>query len=320
MTTEQRVADSITTEVQGGGPHSPVTLPVSERIGGAWEAVSKNVATLGATVYICGFLITSIYHSSYGFAETNPFRPRILAAGAWFLLFTSVPIFSVTRFRGKDPLQWKSFAEFLYPYFVGCMFLGFPAAAVFDLTGNGKVVAPLRWWGMLGIVIALAIFVFIQSWKKTPPLVTSIVSIAFVAYFVQAVWRQMVIAGEFQIGAIPLWLFGVGVITLLELNARSGGLPEGDWTKTTIPVLAAVFIFATFYYPHIKAAWGGGAPLTVTLFLTKDVATDLGGRASVRLLDESDQGLYVLRQNDTRATFIPRSSISMIYYSDKSAQ
>jgi hypothetical protein len=283
----------------------------------AWEGVSKTVATIAAVVYICGFLITSIYHSTYGFTETNPFRARILAAGAWFLFFTSVPVFTVTRFKGRGRLEWKTFADFLYPYFTGCIFLSIPASAVFDLSDNSHPGAPLRWWGMLAVVVGLAIFVFIQSSKKVPHIVTSAVSVAFVVYFIQAVFRQLLIAGRFQIGAITLWLFGIGVITLLELSAQSGGLPQGDWTKTTIPVLGALFLFATLYYPHIKASWGGGKPLPVTIFLTKNALPVPDQRMSVQLLDESDAGFYVLGQNDKRAVFIPRSSVSLVYYSDK---
>jgi hypothetical protein len=34
------------------------------------------------------------------------------------------------------------------------------------------------------------------------------------------------------------------------------------------------------------------------------------------LVDESDAGLYVVGKNDKEATFIPRSAVGLVYYSD----
>jgi hypothetical protein len=51
------------------------------------ETFSKAVAGIAIALYATGFLTVSIYHSQFGFVGTNPFRPRVLAAGAWFLLF-----------------------------------------------------------------------------------------------------------------------------------------------------------------------------------------------------------------------------------------
>jgi hypothetical protein len=41
----------------------------------------------------------SIYHSQFGFVGTNPFRPKVLAAGAWFFFFTAIPISIALTFR-----------------------------------------------------------------------------------------------------------------------------------------------------------------------------------------------------------------------------
>jgi hypothetical protein len=39
------------------------------------DVISKSLAAAAIVVYACGFLITSIYDSGYGFIETNFFRP-----------------------------------------------------------------------------------------------------------------------------------------------------------------------------------------------------------------------------------------------------
>jgi hypothetical protein len=82
----------------------------------AADALSKSVAAVAIAVYACGFLIVSIHHSRYGFVGTNPFRPRILAAGAWFLFFSAIPITLATRYRERP---WIKIVEslFLFGYY-----------------------------------------------------------------------------------------------------------------------------------------------------------------------------------------------------------
>jgi hypothetical protein len=56
------------------------------------DVFSKGIAGLAIALYASGFLVLSLYHSKFGFVGTNPFRPSVLAAGAWFLIFTTIPI------------------------------------------------------------------------------------------------------------------------------------------------------------------------------------------------------------------------------------
>jgi hypothetical protein len=58
---------------------APETKPSTEKM---LELFSKALAGIAIAVYACGFLITSLYHASYGFIESDPLRPRILFAGA----------------------------------------------------------------------------------------------------------------------------------------------------------------------------------------------------------------------------------------------
>jgi hypothetical protein len=45
------------------------------------DTLSKAVAGLAVALYASGFLVVSLHHSNFGFVGTNPFRPRVLAAG-----------------------------------------------------------------------------------------------------------------------------------------------------------------------------------------------------------------------------------------------
>jgi hypothetical protein len=63
------------------------------------ETLSKAIAGIVIALYASGFLIVSLYHSRFGFIGTNPFRPRILAAGAWFFFFTAIPVWFAAGLR-----------------------------------------------------------------------------------------------------------------------------------------------------------------------------------------------------------------------------
>jgi hypothetical protein len=94
------------------------------------DLISKSVAALVVILYGCGFLITSIQHFSYGFVETNPFRPRIASAGAWFILFVAIPpvlVAELRRLRGKSENQQEWLGRFstkLFFYCISSVFFG----------------------------------------------------------------------------------------------------------------------------------------------------------------------------------------------------
>ncbi len=80
--------------------------------------------------------------------------------------------------------------------------------------------------------------------------------------------------------------------------------------------LVAVISFARVYYPHIRSYWGGGKPILATLVLSKDVPINSVGPVQVWFFDESTVGFYVMGPNDRGVTFIPRTSVSAIYFSN----
>ena len=112
-----------------------------------------------------------------------------------------------------------------------------------------------------------------------------------------------------------LWLMVAGAVFAFELTMRSWKLTLGDWTQTLIEVLAFVLLFATRYYPHIQASWGGGVPIPITITYTKDAVKTPSQDLDYLLIDETDAGFYVVGGADKSATFIPRGSVGMIRFS-----
>ena len=82
-------------------------------------------------------------------------------------------------------------------------------------------------------------------------------------------------------------------------------------------VLLMIAGFATQIYPHIKAEWGGGVPISVTFYMSKDARLFQNAQLHLDLLDESESGYYAVARPGGRAIFFPRSAVGLIFYSDK---
>jgi len=69
------------------------------------DLIAKAAIVLAAVIYGCGFLVVSLHRHSYGLAEPNPLRPKVLAAGILFLVFAALPIvifIEAKRFRSPS--------------------------------------------------------------------------------------------------------------------------------------------------------------------------------------------------------------------------
>lgn len=280
------------------------------------DVLSKGVAAIAIALYASGFLIVSISHSRYGFTETNPFRPKILAAGAWFLIFAAIPIATITTLtRGR--LQWMRLAQLLSPYYIACIALAVPAAILFNSSPTKTAdKSSISWWLATGVVASFAVFIFLSQSKRLPPLLTAVASILLALFFIQYTIHEVLIA-HFGWGVISLWFFGVGLVAQVELNIRFWNLTNADWAKTLFVILGALLVFALYYYPHMKPSWGGGSPINMVMYFNKDSVIKPNQNVSAQLLDESDAGFYIVGQGESKAIFVPRGSVSLVYFSDE---
>jgi hypothetical protein len=309
-------------------PHSPPpSLPTPAVM--SIDVVSKSVAVFAIVLYGCGYLITSIYYSGYGFTETAPLRPRIIAAGAWFLLFTAAPFALVKGvLKSGEYLKvagewWSKVPIFLTLYIGACVIPAIQAQWIFDLdtyiqptsaTWQARVTAAgfLLVWLIVGI-LALSPLV---KWKWVPRSLSATAATVLVVHWAWSNWHELYVNGFFGTGAVSLWLFAVGIFAFLEMRVRSWKVRLGDWTWSTILLLGALLLFASFYYPHIKSSWGGGRPIPVTIYFKSESVILPGQSANALLIDETDSGFYVVGIKDKKATLIPRASVGLLYFSD----
>jgi hypothetical protein len=131
--------------------------------------------------------------------------------------------------------------------------------------------------------------------------------------------REVLGKHVFSVGAVALWFFGVTVVTIYGLKQWAAEFTDPlEWGSRILPpVFLTLLVFSQTYYSHLRASWGGGAPVAVTIGFTKDSAIIPSKTCSVQLIEEADEGFYILGPNDSKAIFIPRSSVAFVYFSDK---
>jgi hypothetical protein len=284
------------------------------------DSLSKGVAALAIAMYVCGFLTLSLHHANYGFVGTNPFRPRILAAGAWFMFLTAIPVAVATRYKQRP---WISIVGSLG--FVLFLFYGFSNVLfylLFDL-GHPPFPTPYHHWSYwvlgAGTVVAAVLYTSATRSGRTTAKLLAAISAAYVLFLIGLRLRGYLIMRDFESGDLALWFFGIFVITVFELKTNPGDY-SGDRIKglgtDLFLIFAVLFVFGHYYYPHIKSSWGGGAPVAVTIYFTKDSAVKPSQSVSAQLVEESDEGFYIVGQGETSALYVPRNAVALVYFSD----
>ncbi len=302
------------------------------------ELFSKALAGLAIAIYASGFVITSLYHASYGFIESDPLRPRILFAGAWFAIFISGPILLTWRFAQQN--YWNSekttlekLHDFIFDYYTTVGSIAFSVLTnvfVFDDTiqaaSTEKPYSGLRILVIVLCAIVTLIVVFVIAAVITNFLVKHVPKIwrtrMWFAFFVISAasvlvpaYRNLYGKHYFSTTSLVLW-FAMTGIAFVGVSR----LTKNKFNTNFIPTYAAVVFpaitaFATMYYPHIKNSWGGGEPIPAIITLTKDSPLLPLQDIPVSIIDESSLGFYVVAKGDQKATFIPRGSVGFIHFS-----
>ena len=281
------------------------------------DTFSKAIAGIAIAVYASGFLIVSLYHSKFGFVGTNPFRPRVLAAGVWFFFFTAIPVSIAARFR---KYSWKEIAKESSGLWVACFGLSIPLQMLFDFSPASGFRFGFLWLG-LGLFAVVTAMIVAANKRKTPVWVATISSVLLSIFYVSDPIRRYLTNHEFQITSLALWFFACTLFVTVEFKLRSGEnlAQDGQWSKPLVVVFGFLFAFATVIYPHLKASWGGGTPANVTVYFTKDSLLNPRKSVEAQLVEESDEGFYIVGPKDTEAIFVPRSAVALLYFSDKAA-
>ena len=316
------------------GP-TPENKPTTEKM---LELVSKAIAGLAIAVYASGFLITSLYHASYGFIESDPLRPRILFAGAWFALFISAPIMLTWPFAKPDywtseKTMWEKLHDFIFDYYTTVSSIAFSALThvfVFDQTSpmpsndkpySGLGIALIVVCFIVGLVVLFIVVALINGLilKHVPKLWRSrlwfMYLVGTASFVLFPAYRNLNEKHYFSTASLVLWFALVGIAFVGVSRLTRNKLSINFIAIYALVVFPAVTSFATIYYPHIKNSWGGGEPIAAIITLTKASPVLPFQDVPVSIIDESSLGFYVVAKGDQKATFIPRTSVGFIHFS-----
>jgi hypothetical protein len=249
-----------------------------------YEALAKISALVLGFVYICGFLVVSIYLAGYGVHSIALLRPQYLAAG--FLSVTPI---------------WLTYV-IIALFFTS--FEGFPHGPL-PPSGRPRI---KRIWNLSWQVIWALLKIYVVASALVDVLAVTFVPSA--RYVLLSHWRQF---SFITLQAMVFTLF----LTRIVRAARHFSVHELQQDiKKTLPVillsafcvfsfLGYISYFAQRLYPEIPLAIGGGKPESVAFLLKQHtegmgapVIPDKSGTRSIpyRLVLETDASYTVLSE------------------------
>jgi hypothetical protein len=213
-------------------------------------------------------------------------------------------------------------AQDAYTVFVVCLGLSVPLTYIlFNTSPYAASSSPKKYWWvwLIAIIVTFGLVLFVSQLHKFPPLVSAVASVALVSSFIVTDVREVLVEHVFRVETVALWFFLVIMVTIVEIKIRTNRklIEGGEWSKPLVTLFVVLLVFAQYYYPNLKASWGGGTPVSVTISFTKDSAISPSKTVSAQLIEEADEGFYIVGPNESRAIYVPRNAVSFIYFSDK---
>jgi hypothetical protein len=292
------------------------------------ETLTRATATALVLVYAVGFIILALYDGRYGIIGFSFLRVKILSVGALFWLLVMLaaaaahyqieylPALRAVYNNVESKLQFYRnlllAAHFIYPATLMAL-LFHPVVFRFVLNNWWFVPADASAWRTLAIFAAFLVMglgnsIIEKSFLERPKRAAflGVGGASFVVF-------TLYLFGERNITNLTLFLFLAGLSALQLKRGIRYGLDFRNWFLAVL--LIALFTFEIFGY--IRPELGGGAPSPVTLYLSMPVAWLDSNVASVLLVDETDQGFYVLTAPTGKAFFLPRSLVTSVYFGTK---
>lgn len=290
-------------------------------------------AVLLVGVYGSGFLVVCLHYASYGIAQFDLLRARVISAGVLFLVFLAVSATVALHaygLYGSKGLQEKRELEagasisshILYNLSVKAVLfwdLFFLDVAVALFMGILLEDFEIDAWkigyyvssGITGVVLLLVV----QRWFPKKPIWCGILALLALTLGLGV----LIILKRWTDLSLVVWLLVSGrMVVYVVRQVRDVGEGFGPdlhlWVLGTIGVVS---LFAVYIYPKVKPAIGGGAPVVIGMQFTDKSPLDGSSKSRFWLIDENDKGFYILRsKEDKKSVFLRRELISAIYYGD----
>jgi hypothetical protein len=82
-------------------------------------------------------------------------------------------------------------------------------------------------------------------------------------------------------------------------------------------LLWIIWIYISQIFILLPPRWGGGQPTPIVVYLNNAAPWSPENPTQVLLLDETDQGLYILLSPSGKAFFLPRSNVASVFFGTK---
>lgn len=295
------------------------------------ETVSRTTAALLVVLYAVGFIILAVHDAQYGIVQFSFLRTRILLVGSLFgalvILSAGAAHYQLEYIPGLKEVynnaelelqRYKDLllmAHFVYPASLMALIFN-PVIFPFTLINWWFTPEDKPWWHGAAIygafvVMGLGNFVIAKSFSERPKR----------AAFIGVGGTFILISGLYVFGSknianLTLFLFLAGLNALQIRRNLDRTRYALDFRNWILPfVLIAMFVFGIF--GNVRSRLGGGATTPVILYLNTPVEWLDSKVASVFLVDETDQGFYVLTAPTGNAFFLPRSNVASMYFGTK---
>ncbi len=290
---------------------------------------SSHVLVVGAgLIYVFGFIIVSIHDATYGIADFSLFRTKVIAVGTLFailvalgmlLAFRMFALFGFTTAHAsqvgvtvtnENKLFAIAFVAMSIPF--ACFAVSFSLIFLFTNFPESKL--PGMAWVFLTITISASLGIVSRKWLDAHPFTLLVLSsLNAIAFFV-LLFRYAYVDRTFF--WFTLWLSSICIFTLYVFLwlRKTEEMRRVEWERILGLVVGVVFfVYAGKVYPHIKHQFGGGAPVPIILHMSKKLPAFDSENATVSLIDETEQGYYVLTSAD-RAVFVTRGLVEEVEF------
>jgi hypothetical protein len=293
------------------------------------ELITRSSAAAVLLVYSLGFIIVAFHDAKYGIVQFSPFRARTVLVGFVFTSLLSLSVaaqhYGFARMVPIEPILNDSAPErhlhrgtilsagfvftagLMATIFGGFLFLHNPSPNVPKMSG---------WRVVLFVAIAMSSLemfrVAAKLYLKRPAWSVVLSLVGFGVYLIVLVAPAA--SGPTSYLAIMLSLVGWHVTWIKrEKNLLRFALDFRNW----ITALLVIWLYISSIFGDMPQRWGGGQPSPVQIVLIAPTMWAQSNPLDALLLDETDEGLYVLLSPAGRAFFISKTNVASIFFGTK---
>lgn len=292
------------------------------------DLLSRAGAFLLVALYGVGFLVVSFADASRGVEEFGLFRAKLLSAGVLFSILLALPVLQFVRafgllgfaeqavadMRSTDtPLKapaWCIRAYHRLSFFNAAWATGFWIQIIFGKFDFSRAYL-IAYVAFLGVSVAVVMLV--EKHFSRRPMLAPLVS----ALMIFLGMSLLALLRKWQPLLVLVWFLWVGSFAddLDSITRSSGNLRHINWLRLLIGAIGTIGLFTVTLYPRVPPVFGGGQPLKVVLQFANASPIDSSKKTNAWLVGEVDSGYYVVQNpDDHKAIFIPRSSVSAVYF------